>query len=91
MTELLTRTENGTKLRTPTSPRPEARRARRRATLHLFTYSVGNAFFWSLWGALSVSADHWYWWPIVPLAGWTLVLALHLWHAYRNKAKEVQP
>lgn len=73
--------------RRPTSPRPELRRVeatRRRARLHLFTYIVGNALFWSLWGALSVSTDHWYWWPIVPLAGWTLVLALHLWHVYRR-------
>ena len=30
--------------------------------------------------------DHWYWWPIVPLAGWTVVLALHLWIAHRRGA-----
>ena len=56
---------------------------RRAARLHLLTYVVGNAFFWVLWAAVSVSADHWYWWAVVPVAGWTLVLALHLWHAYR--------
>ena len=55
---------------------------RRRARLHLFTYVVGNALFWALWAAISVSADHWYWWPVVPLVGWTLVLALHVWHVY---------
>ena len=53
------------------------------AKLHLLTYLVGNAIFWTLWAALSVSADAWYWWLIVPFAGWTIVLALHLWHAYR--------
>lgn len=71
--------------REPALPRPELRlieSRRRRAKLHLFTYVVGNALFWTLWGAVSVSAEHWYWWPIVPLAGWTLVLALHLWHVY---------
>lgn len=71
--------------RRSTPPRPELRcveATRRRARLHLFTYIVGNALFWSLWGALSVSTDHWYWWSTVPLAGWTLVLALHLWHVY---------
>jgi hypothetical protein len=57
---------------------------RRRAKLHLLTYLAGNAFFWVLWGAISVSADDWYWWPVVPLAGWTLVLALHVWHAFRS-------
>jgi hypothetical protein len=60
---------------------------RHRARLHLFTYVAGNAFFWALWGAISVSADHWYWWPVVPLAGWTLVLALHLRHAYRSVSR----
>ncbi len=66
--------------------RPELRvveRGRRAAKLHLLTYLVGNASFWTLWAALSVSADPWYWWPAVPFVGWTAVLGLHLWHAYR--------
>jgi hypothetical protein len=50
--------------------------------LHLVTYVVGNALFWALWAAISVSADHWYWWAAVPLAGWTVVLAIHLAHPY---------
>lgn len=69
----------------PALLRPEFRlieTRRRRAKLHLFTYVVGNALFWALWGAVSLSAEHWYWWPVVPFAGWTLVLALHLWHVY---------
>jgi hypothetical protein len=57
---------------------------RRRARVHLFTYLVGNALFWTLWGAISVSADHWYWWPVVPFVGWALVLACHLWRVYRT-------
>ena len=67
-------------------PRLAARRvdARRAAAhLHLFTFVVGNALFWALWGAIAVSAERWYWWPLVPLAGWTLVLAAHLRHASR--------
>jgi hypothetical protein len=74
-------------VRAPWPPGPELRliEARRRgARLHLLTYVVGNAFFWVLWSAVSVSADHWYWWATVPLAGWTLVLGLHLWNAYRR-------
>lgn len=55
---------------------------RRGAQLHLFTYVVGNALFWTLWAAIWVTADRWYWWPIIPLAGWALVLATHLWHVY---------
>ena len=54
------------------------------AELHLLTYVVGNLLFWTLWGAISLSTDHWYWWPILPLAGWTAVLALHLWLAHRK-------
>jgi hypothetical protein len=58
---------------------------RRAAKLHLLTYVVGNALFWTLWAAVSVSADTWYWWLVVPFLGWTLVLALHLGHAFRAR------
>ena len=67
---------------------PELRvigRRRRAAQLHLFTYVVGNALFWTLWAAISVTADRWYWWPVIPFVGWTLVLGLHLWHVYRHQ------
>lgn len=63
--------------------RPELRvveTRRNAARLYLFTSVVGNAIFWVLWAALAVSADTWYWWPIVPLIGWTLVLGGHLRH-----------
>jgi hypothetical protein len=57
--------------------------SRRAATLHLLTYLVGNALFWTLWAAVSVSADTWYWWLAVPFGGWAIVLVLHLWHVRR--------
>jgi 2TM domain-containing protein len=66
--------------------RPELRLVegrRRAAQLHLLTFVVGNALFWTLWGAISVTADRWYWWPVVPVVGWAVVLAGHLWHAFR--------
>ena len=69
--------------------RPELRvieAPRRAAQLHLFTFVVGNAVFWTLWAAISVTADPWYWWPIVPLVGWAVVLAAHLRHVYRGSA-----
>jgi hypothetical protein len=56
------------------------------AQLHLFTYVVGNAMFWTLWGAICVSADRWHWWPILPFAGWALVLSAYLWHAHRHRS-----
>ena len=73
--------------RRPSLGRPPLRPVetkRRQATLHLFTYVVGNALAWLLWGAVTISTDHWYWWLVVPLAGWTLVLAIHLGHVSRN-------
>jgi hypothetical protein len=64
-------------------PEPQAADARRRrARLHLVTYTVGSALFWVLWAAISISADTWYWWALVPLAAWTIVLAVHIPHAY---------
>ena len=63
--------------------RPELRvveAGRPAARLHLLTYVVGNAIFWTLWAAISVTAEEWYWWPVLPFVGWTLVLAVHLRH-----------
>ncbi len=64
-------------------PEPRVIEARRRAAnLHLFTYTVGSALFWVLWAAVSISAETWYWWALVPMVGWTLMLGLHLRYAY---------
>jgi hypothetical protein len=65
-------------------PLPAETRRQRPADLHLFTYIVGNALFWVSWAAIAISTDHWYWWPIVPFAGWTAVLGIHLAYAMRN-------
>jgi hypothetical protein len=66
---------------------------RRAANLHLFTYLVGNAIFWTLWAAAFVSADVWYWWLVVPLVGWTIVLVTHLWHvaSHPPRASDASP
>jgi hypothetical protein len=56
-----------------------AERRRRTLRLHLFTFVVGNALFWTLWSALFVTADEWFWWPLVPFIGWAAVLLLHVW------------
>ena len=58
----------------------------RRRELHLVTYVVGNALAWLLWASIAVSAEAWYWWLLVPLAGWTLVLGLDLRHARHGPA-----
>lgn len=73
--------------RPPSRTRPDLRAiARRRAArLHLYTYLAGNALFWATWAAVSVTADRWYWWATVPLAGWTLVLGAHLLHAFARR------
>jgi hypothetical protein len=44
----------------PTVERPVLRPVeakRRPAALHLFTYTVGNAFAWILWGAMTIATD----------------------------------
>jgi len=69
----------------PTEPqkgRPPLRvlvggRSRRAFDLHLVSYVVGNAVFWTLWAAVTVEAEPWFWWPLVPSAAWTIVVLLH--------------
>ena len=63
----------------------------RAANLHLLTYLVGNAIFWTLWAAVSVSSDAWYWWLLVPFVGWTIVLALHLWREASHPSRTSTP
>ena len=71
----------------PQRPQLRVVEARRRAAqLHLFIYGVGSALFWTRWAAISVTADRWYWWPILPFVGWALALAAHLWHDDRPRA-----
>jgi hypothetical protein len=69
--------------------RPELRvieASPRKAQLHLLTFVVANALFWALWAAISVTAERWYWWPIIPFVGWAVVLAGHLRRAHRRGA-----
>jgi hypothetical protein len=56
---------------------------------HLRSYAVGNAGAWLLWGAIAISADRWYWWPLIPLAGWTATLVLYLWVTRRPQVAAV--
>ena len=65
--------------------------SQRAANVHLLTYLVGNAIFWTLWAAVSVSADAWYWWLLVPFVGWTIVLALHLWREASHPSRTSTP
>ena len=76
-------------LRRPATRRPRLQLVETRLSApkaNLFTWIVGNALAWLLWAAVSVSADHWYWWVAVPLAGWTLVLGLHLVFSRRHSS-----
>jgi hypothetical protein len=41
----------------------------------LVTDVLGHALFWAAWAAVTVSAEAWYWWAAVPLAGWAATLA----------------
>ena len=68
----------------PRRPTLRVIESRKPAQLHLLTCIVGNALFWIALAAICVSADPWYWWPVVPLAGWALVLSAYLWHVHRN-------
>lgn len=70
----------------PRRPRLRVIESRRGAQPQLLTYIVGNALFWTLWAAISVTADRWYWWPVLPFVGWALVLSAHLWHVYRHRS-----
>jgi uncharacterized protein DUF3995 len=56
---------------------------------HVRSFAVGNAGAWLVWGAISISAHRWYWWPVLPLAAWTATLALYVRTARRPQVAVV--
>lgn len=60
-----------TRVPRPHAPTPAHARG---ARIDLWTFVLGNAVLWALWGAIAVSATPRYWWPLVPALGWAAVL-----------------
>lgn len=53
---------------------------------HLVVYIVVNGFLWALWAVISLAGDGWQFpWPIFPLLGWGIGLALNAWDVYGRR------
>lgn len=48
---------------------------------HLFVYGAVNALLVVIWAASGAG----YFWPIWPIAGWGIALALHAWRTFGQK------
>lgn len=55
---------------------------RREFQTHLVVYVVVNGFLWALWLVISLTAGWHFPWPVFPLLGWGIGLAVHAWDAY---------
>jgi hypothetical protein len=53
---------------------------------HVFVYVAVNALLVLVW-AVSTGGGHF--WPMWPLAGWGIGLAVHAWETYRRPIDEV--
>lgn len=49
---------------------------------HVVVYVVVNGFLWALWAILSLTNGWTFPWPIFPLLGWGIGLALNAWDVY---------
>jgi hypothetical protein len=46
---------------------------------HLLVYVLFNAFLVAIWAVIGV---HWFFWPIFPIAGWSIGVVMNAWDVY---------
>ncbi len=90
MTELLTRTRNGTGTIDTEAPLREQAllrlKKKRDFRTHLVAYALVSAVLWMIWGVVLAAADGpWLPWPLFPMAGWGIGLVFHAWDTYGRK------
>jgi 2TM domain len=90
MTDVLTPTRNGTAavLADELFRREALRQLKKKQGFrtHLIAYVLVNGFLWVVWGVIYAAASGpWFPWPVFPLFGWGIGLALHAWDVYGRK------
>lgn len=61
---------------------------RRDFQTHLVVYLGVNGFLWAVWLAISLTSGWHFPWPVFPLFGWGIGVAVHAWDAYRGDITE---
>ena len=56
---------------------------------HVITYITVNSVLIAIWLITAVLWDAWFPWPIFPLAGWGIGLALHAWSTFGPTSKPI--
>ncbi len=78
----------------PTSPDQESLREEAMQSLKrkrdfrndVFAYFVVNGLLVVIWLFIALTSDHWFFWPIFPLAGWGIGLIFHWRDTYRRRS-----
>ncbi len=52
---------------------------------HVVVYAVVNGFLWALWLVISLTSGWHFPWPVFPLLGWGIGLALNAWDVYGRR------
>jgi hypothetical protein len=55
-------------------------------TAHVTTYVLVNMFLVAIWAVTGVE----FFWPVFPILGWGVGLALHAWDVYRRPPTEAR-
>jgi hypothetical protein len=63
-------------------PSPGVLRRRRHFAWHLTFYVLVNVLLVVVWLVSGLTSDTWFFWPVFVLAGWGLLLDVHVWWAY---------
>lgn len=56
---------------------------------HLIAYITVNTLFWAIWLLVGLSSGAWFPWPIIPMAGWGIGIAMHAWSAFGSPSRPI--
>ncbi|MGZ4436227.1 MAG: 2TM domain-containing protein [Nocardioides sp.] len=82
--------ENDERLDEVTDPRSQAIRslkAKQEFQGHLVAYLAVNAVFVMIWLVIGWRSGAWFPWPLFPIAGWGIGIAMHAWTAYGSPSR----
>jgi hypothetical protein len=58
---------------------------------HLVTYLAVNTMLWGVWLVVGLSSGVWFVWPVFPILGWGVGIAIHGYNAYALTALDFAP
>lgn len=52
---------------------------------HLLTFALVNLLLVAIWAVIGVTSGQWFPWPIFPIFGWGIGIAIQAWNVYGRR------